>query len=146
MTAKERRARAQKNLAIVAYLISPIDTPTLTKEVKLDTHYIDTIINIAHQMNLDGGVKMTKRQVTTAICNYYLTRIKESNLYITGFRFTEGVDDTGRNIVEVFATIRVDLKPKQSDSLILGTKVPLRDGSDREKLGGESDSYRFRAR
>jgi hypothetical protein len=112
MTAKERRARAQKNLATVAYLISPIDIPTLTKEVKLDTHYIDTVIDIAHQMNLDSGIKMTRPQVVIAIRDFYLTKIKNSNLYITGFRFAEGVDDDGRKIVEVFATIRVDLRPE----------------------------------
>jgi len=123
MARDERKRLAQlaaKNLETVSYLISPQGPSFFTKQVKIGNHNLGIIFETAWSLR---RIHMTTKQIVAALKDYYLTKIKPSNPYIVSFDFKESPDGM---FLEVFATILVSLKPpEQSDSLILGTKVPL---------------------
>lgn len=102
MTHKEGRA-----FVIVSGLISPLDPNQhcTSKEVKLDEYDIDMIVEVAYRMK---HAQLMRSEIVAAVLNYYLTVIKPSNPYIISFRF-ERIQENNKNILNVFATIRVAL-------------------------------------
>ena len=108
MTRKERRTQVLEHFKVVSTLISPIDSNQhcTSKEIKLDEHNIDTIIEIAERMK---HVRLKRLEVVAAISDYYLTVIKPPNPYIIGFRFSGTRNENGKNVLKVFATIQVNL-------------------------------------
>lgn len=110
-TRKERKALVLKQFRAVSALIGPSDPSQhcTTKDVKLDEHDIDVIIELAKQVK---HIKLTKLEAVSAISDYYLTVIKPANPYIVGFHFVRSWD-YGKSILKVFATIRINLKCEQ---------------------------------
>lgn len=112
MTRKQREyvAKALKNLGVISHLISPnaLNLPSATKEVKIEEHDLDMLQELAEQT---GHVRLTQREIVTALSDYYLMAIQPLNPYMTGFRFTK-TRENGKNFLNVFATICVHLKPR----------------------------------
>lgn len=124
MTRKERKALIREQFRVVSDLISPIDhgQHCVTKDVKLDEHDIDMIIDLAKRAK---RIKLTRLEVVSAISNYYLTVIQPANPYIVSFRFLS-TWDYGKNILKVIATIRVNLMSIKSMAI-----KSLNEGLDR---------------
>lgn len=130
MTRKECQALALKHCQMVSVLIGPISNQQcIIKEIKLDEHNIDQIIEVVERMK---HIKLKRSEVVAAISNYYLTMIMAANSYIISFRFAN-TSENGKNILRVFATIRVDLKPS--------SKRPRAHLSMKDVRAAESDLF-----
>ncbi len=117
-------AKTRLNLEAISFLVRPIGANHTSKEVKFDEHDLDLLVETASKIK---HIDITISEAMQALMDYYLTTVKPANSFITSFRFSAAIDSSDRHILKVFAAIQVNLEPKkseQSDSLILGTKVP----------------------